>query len=64
MVVLYDVEQRLFQLLLPTRRLGSVHPVPIAAGRRSDSFLFPFFFFSSSTDQDREIRQLREFLRS
>ena len=43
-VALYDVKQRLFQLPLPTRRqwrLRSVHPVPVAAGRRSDSFAPP-----------------------
>jgi hypothetical protein len=48
-VLMHDPEQRVFQLLLPTRRrrwLGPVHPVRFAAGRRSNSPLsFRFSFF-------------------
>jgi len=53
-VVVYDVKQRHFQLPLPTRRrrrLGSVHPVPITAGRRRDSSLSFFFLFVFSTQR-------------
>ena len=56
-VLMHDLEQRVFQLLLPARHwLGPVHPVRFAAGRRSNSPLS--FRFSGKGEKPAETKTI------